>query len=100
VQLRSREVRIGEDVTEQLEYGPGKVFVFRHIYPRYTCACSKDSVTTAATVASPPKGGLPRLLAYVVVNKFSDHLPLYEQQDTFAGHGIFPARSTLCGWLA
>jgi transposase len=36
----------------------------------------------------------------VIVNKFSDHLPLYRQQDVMARHGIVLSRSTLCGWLA
>ena len=35
-----------------------------------------------------------------MVNKFSEHLPLYRQQDVLARHGIFLARSTLCGWMA
>jgi transposase len=96
------KVRIGEDVTEQLEYEPGKLFVFRHIYPKYACSCCKDGVTSAEPAANPIAGGLagPGLLAYVVVNKFSDHLPLYRQQDVLNRHGIFLARSTLCGWLA
>jgi hypothetical protein len=34
------------------------------------------------------------------VNKFSEHLPLYRQQDVLVRHGIFLARSTLCGWMA
>jgi transposase len=96
------KVLIGEDVTEQLEYEPGKLFVFRHIYPKYACSCCKDGVTSAEPAANPIKGGLPGpgLLAYVVVNKFSEHLPLYRQQDVLNRHGIFLARSTLCGWLA
>ena len=96
------KARIGEDVTEQLEYEPGKLFVFRHIYPKYACSCCKDGVTSAKPAANPIEGGLagPGLLAYVLVNKFSDHLPLYRQQDVFARHGIFLARSTLCGWMA
>ena len=94
--------RIGEDVTEQLEYEPGKMFVLRHIYPKYACSCCKDGVTSAEPAASPIERGLagPGLLAYVIVNKFSDHLPLYRQQDVLARHGIFLSRSTLCGWLA
>jgi len=96
------KVRIGEDVTEQLEYEPGKLFVFRHIYPKYACSCCKDGVTSAPPAAGPIEGGLagPGLLAYVIVNKFSDHLPLYRQQDVLSRHGIFLARSTLCDWLA
>jgi transposase len=94
--------QIGEDATEQLEYEPGKLFVFRHIYPKYACSRCKDGVTAAEPAANPIEGGLagPGLLAYVVVNKFSDHLPLYRQQDVLARHGVFLSRSTLCGWLA
>jgi transposase len=96
------KARIGEDVTEQLEYEPGKLSVLKHIYPKYACSCCKDGVTSAPPAASPIEGGLagPGLLAYVIVNKFSDHLPLYRQQDVLSRHGIFLARSTLCGWLA
>jgi transposase len=96
------KARIGEDVTEQLEYEPGKMWVLRHIYPKYACSCCKDGVTSAERAAGPIEGGLagPGLLAYVIVNKFSDHLPLYRQQDVMARHGIFLSRSTLCGWLA
>jgi transposase len=97
-----QKARIGEDVTEQLEYEPGKLSVLKHIYPKYACCCCKDGVTSAPPAASPIEGGLagPGLLAYVIVNKFSDHLPLYRQQDVLSRHGIFLARSTLCGWLA
>jgi transposase len=96
------KARIGEDVTEQLEYEPGKLFVFRHIYPKYACSCCKDGVTSAEPVANPIARCLagPGLLAYVMVSKFSEHLPLYRQQDVLVRHGIFLARSTLCGWMA
>jgi transposase len=96
------KVRIGEDVTEQLEYEPGKLFVFRHIYPKYACSCCKDGVTSAEPAANPIERCLagPGLLAYVMVSKFSEHLPLYRQQDVLGRHGIFLARSTLCGWMA
>jgi transposase len=96
------KVRIGEDVSEQLDYVPGRVVVYRHVYPKYACSCCKDGVTSAPPAASPIERGMagPGLLAYIVVNKFSDHLPTYRQQDIFARHGIFLARSTLCDWLA
>jgi transposase len=96
------KVRIGEDVTEQLEYEPGKLFVFRHIYPKYACSCCKDGVTSAEPAANPIARCLagPGLLAYVMVSKFAEHLPMYRQQDVLSRHGIFLARSTLCGWMA
>jgi transposase len=96
------KARIGEDVREQLEYEPGKLSVLRHVYPKYACSCCKDGVTMSQPPANPIEGGLagPGLLTYVIVNKFSDHLPTYRQQDVLARHGIFLARSTLCGWMA
>jgi transposase len=96
------KAKIGEDVTEQLEYEPGKLFVFRHVYPKYACSCCKDGVTRAPAAVNPIAGGLagPGLLAYVMVNKFSEHLPMYRQQDVLGRHGIFLARSTLCDWMA
>jgi len=96
------KARIGEDVTEQLEYEPGKMWVLRHIYPKYACSCCKDGVTSAEPAANPIERCLagPGLLAYVMVSKFSEHLPLYRQQDVLGRHGIFLARSTLCGWMA
>ena len=96
------KAQIGEDVTEQLDYVPGKLVVLRHVYPKYACSCCKDGVTSAEPVANPIERGLaaPGLLAFVLVSKFSEHLPLYRQQDVLGRHGIFLARSTLCGWLA
>jgi transposase len=94
-------IRIGEDVTEQLDYIPGKIEVLRHIYPKYACSRCKDGVATAPTAPGPIAGGLaaPGLLAHVLVSKFVEHMPLYRQQDELARAGILISRSTLCGWL-
>ena len=52
----------------------------------------------------PPKpvpGGIagPGLVAFVVVSKFADHLPLYRLEDILTRHGVHLARSTLCDWV-
>ena len=96
------KTKIGDDVTERVDYIPGQLVVVRHRYPKYACSKCKDGVTAAPTVSGPIPGGLPEagLLAEVIVSKFSEHLPLYRQQDILARNGIFLARSTLCGWLA
>jgi transposase len=96
------KARIGEDVSEQLEYIPGRLVVLRHVYTKCACSGCKDGVTSAEPVANPIERGLaaPGLLAYVMVSKYAEHLPLYRQQDVLARHGIFLARSTLCGWMA
>jgi len=95
------KTKIGEDVTEQLDYVPGKLLVLRHIYPKYACPCCRDGVTTAAIVPAPIPGGLPTagLLALILVNKFATHIPLYRQQDELARAGLFFSRSTLCDWV-
>jgi transposase len=95
------KARIGEDVSEQIEYEPGKLEVLRHVYPKYACSCCKDGVTAAVAAPSSIASYLaaPGLLAHVLVSRFSEHLPYYRQQDVLARHGIFLARSTLCGWV-
>jgi transposase len=96
------KVCIGEDVSERLEMVPAKIIVERHVYPKYACPCCKDGVISAPPAPGPIARGMagPGLLAYILVNKFSDHLPTYRQQDALSRHGIFLSRSTLCDWLA
>jgi transposase len=96
------KVCIGEDTTEKLDFVPSKLKVERHVYPKYACPSCKNGVVSAPPAPSPIERGMagPGLLAYIVVNKFSDHLPTYRQQDVLSRHGIFLARSTLCDWLA
>ena len=77
------KVRIGEDVTEQLDLEPAKMTVYRHVYPKYACPCCKNGVTSAPPAPSPIARGMagPELLAYIFVNKFAIHLPTYRQPD-------------------
>jgi transposase len=98
-------VKIGEEVSEQLEFVPASLFVNRHIRHIYACAneqCCESNVSTAPKPAQPIDKGLPGpgLLAQVVTSKLADHLPLYRQEDIFARNGIHLPRSTLCGWMA
>src|SRR3954465_4529491 len=95
------KTKIGEDVTEQLDYIPGKIEVLRHIYPKYACSCCKDGGTTAPTASRPIAGGLaaPGPPGFLIASKFVEHMPLYRQQDELARADILISRSTLCGWL-
>jgi hypothetical protein len=49
---------------------------------------------------SPIEKGLaaPGLLTYVIVSKYSDHLPLHRLERILERHGIDIARSTMCDW--
>lgn len=71
-------VKIGEDVSEQLDVEPARFFVHLHIRPQYACrAC--ETATAAPVPAAIIDGGMaaPGLLGWVAVSKFTDHLPLY-----------------------
>lgn len=92
--------RLGEDVTEVLDYVPGRFQVIRHVRPKYACtAC--DAITQAPAPAMPtPRGrATPATLAHILVSKYSDHLPLYRQSEIYAREGLDLDRSTLCDWV-
>ena len=92
--------KLGEDVTEVLDYVPGHFQVIRHIRPKYACtAC--DAITQAPAPAMPtPRGrATPGTLAHLLVAKYCDHLPLYRQSEIYAREGLELDRSTLCDWV-
>ena len=93
--------KIGEDVSEQLEYVPSSLFVIQHVRPKYACPQCRDGVVAAAKPPQPIAKGLPGpgLLAHVAVSKHADHLPLNRQSRILARHGVTLSRSTLCDWM-
>jgi transposase len=93
-------VLIGEDISEQLDVEPAKFFVHRHIRPQYACrAC--ETVTAAPIPPAVIDGGMAAmgLLAWVIVGKYLDHLPLYRLERIAARDGVTLARSTLAEWV-
>jgi len=97
-------VRIGEVVSEQLDYTPASLFVIQHVQPKFACPQCEDG--GVATAEKPTEGqvidkGLagPGLVAHVVTSKYADHQPLYRLEGMLARHGVEIARSTMCGWM-
>lgn len=93
-------VKIGEDVSEQLDVEPARFFVHRHIRPQYACRPC-ETVTAAPIPPAVIDGGLaaPGLLAWVASGKYLDHLPLYRIEQIAARQGVPLARSTLAQWI-
>jgi len=91
---------LGEDITEELEYVPGRLVVNRIVRPRMACSCC-EQICQAPLPSRPIEKGLPGpgLLAHVLVNKYADHSPLYRQSQIFEREGIDLDRSTLAGWV-
>lgn len=87
--------RIGEDITEKLDYTPGIFSVERHIRGKWVCRCC-DTLVQAPVPAHVIDKGIPTegLLAQVLVAKYADHLPLARQEKIFARAGLLIARLT------
>ncbi len=92
--------KIGEEITEELEYEAGKLFVNRYVRPKYVSA-DKEKIVIAPMIERP----LPKaiagagLLAQIVIDKYVDHLPLYRQQERFKREGIIIPYSTITDWV-
>ena len=88
--------KLGEDVSEMLEYVPASFKVIRHVRPKLGCTCC-DCIVQAPAASRPIARGMagPGLLAHVLVAKFCDHLPLYRQSQIYARDGVELERSTL-----
>lgn len=100
---------IGQEVSEHLDYVAPQVTVVERVRLKYACRhCEQNAaeggpqITTAEKPWSPIEKGLaaPGLLAYVMVSKYSDHLPLYRLERILERYGIDIARSTMCDWMA
>jgi transposase len=92
--------RIGEDVSEKLDYTPGVFQVERHIRGKWACATCQTLIQAPV----PPQvidKGVPTagLLAQVLVAKYADHQPLYRQEAIFERAGVAIPRSTLAQWV-
>ncbi|HEY5910056.1 MAG TPA: IS66 family transposase [Verrucomicrobiae bacterium] len=95
--------QIGQEVTEQLDYEPGRFLKRRTVRRTYVHRTEQDSAPVTAPL--PPclqERGLaaPGLLAHVLVSKYCDHLPLYRQEQIFVQrHGVNLPRQTLARWV-
>lgn len=92
--------RIGEEITEELEYEPGKLHVNQYIRPKYAME-NNEGVIIAPMIDRPlPKAiAGPGLLAQVVIDKYVDHLPLYRQIERFRRERIPLSSSTVGDWI-
>jgi transposase len=92
--------KLGEDVTEVLEYVPASFKVIRHVRPKLSCRLC-ETIVQAPMPSLPIERGHPGpgLLAHVLVAKYADHLPLYRQSGIYAREGVDLERSTLADWV-
>jgi len=97
---------IGEETSEHLDYRPSSLVRVQTARVKYACECEQGGVVVpsrsdgaGAPVIEKGLAG-PGLLAHVVVEKYSDHLPLNRLEERFAREGVHLAKSTLCDWVS
>ena len=93
--------KIGEEITEELERIPGKLFVRQYVRPKYAKP-QGEGVVIAELPARPIDKGIPGpgLLAQIVIDKYTDHLPIHRQLQRFEREGIKLSSSTLTDWIS
>lgn len=99
--------RIGEEISEQLDYIPATVRVLQHIRPKYACKVCEGTHADepAVSIAPMPEQLLPKsiatpgLLSHIIISKYADHLPLYRQEKIFERLGIELKRQTMASWV-
>ena len=95
--------KIGEAVTEVLEYEPASVYVRQIVRPKYIVDQTDEE--TRIAIASLPSLPIPKgnagasMIAHLLVSKFVDHLPFYRQVQMFKRQNLDIAESTINGWF-
>lgn len=98
--------RIGEDVTEVLEYEPGRVWVRRIVRPKYARVETNEEPTQGQIVQAPArelpfgrsKAGVS-LIAHILISKYVEHLPLHRLIARFARSGLTIPPPTMGHWV-
>ncbi len=102
-------IKIGEEVTEELDITPAQFRIIRYIRPKYArpkAEQDKDPDGVNIIVAPLPTRVIPKgipsagLLAYILISKFIDHLPYHRQIQIFKRIGMKISATTINGWVA
>ena len=91
---------IGVEVSEKLEYRPGKLIV--NVYKRPQYALPNNEGVVSAPLPDSPIARCKAdvgLMSHVIVSKFADHLPHYRQDSIFQREKVDIPRGTQSGWL-
>lgn len=92
--------KMGEEITEVLEYEPGELFVKKYVRSKYARQ-NNEGVMIGALPSRPLEKAMAGegLLAQILIDKYVDHLPLYRQMQRFERSGVKLPYSTLTDWV-
>jgi transposase len=93
-------IKIGEDISEKLDIKPAEFFVLHNIYVKYACrACEVVRATPVAPAVIDSGIAAPGLLAWIMVSKYVDHLPLYRLEKIAARQEVSLSLSSMSEWV-
>lgn len=92
--------QIGQEVSEQIEVLPQRLYVVEHVRAKYS-GCDCGTIHMAPKEPSPIPKALAgaSLLTEVLVNKYEYHLPLYRQSKMLASFNAIVPDNTLGNWV-
>jgi len=98
--------KMGEEVSEQIEFVPAQIRVLRNVRLKYSCRhCETTGTKVDIKIADGPPAVIPKsmatpsLLAQIISSKMHYGLPLYRQESLFNEAGIELSRQTMSRWL-
>jgi transposase len=93
--------RIGEDVTEKLDYVPACFRVKRYVRAKYACRQCQEHVSIGSLPPMAVDKGIPAegLLAHIITSKYADHLPLNRLEGILGRYDVDITVSTMCDWV-
>ena len=94
--------RIGEEVTEKLEYVPASFKVKKYVRYKYACRQCQNNISIGQLPPMAIDKGIPGegLLAHIITSKYCDHAPLNRLEGILKRHGVDINVSTMCDWVA
>ena len=93
--------KIGEEKTEVLEITPARIYVRCIIRPKYALPQEKGiSIAYLPSLPLPKSNAGASLIAWLIVNKYVNHLPFYRQVQILKRDGVDLAESTINNWFA
>ena len=93
--------KIGEEITEVLEFDPGELYVKQYKRPKYAKP-NNEGIVIGQLPSRPLEKAMAGegLLAQIIIDKYIDHLPLHRQMQRFERAGVKLAYSTLTDWVS
>jgi transposase len=99
---------MGTETRDEIVVIPATVRVKRHVQHKYVCnneRCQDEHDKTNIVIARAQEAPIPHspagpsMIAHIMSRKFSEHVPLYRQEQQFGHYGITIPRRNMANWV-